>query len=113
MALALTVAIASCRSGEERPPENLISESVMIQVLADFFLVEGVMIQLEYIHQKMPDSAIPHYQVLYEKHGITRDLFLESLDYYSGNPAQIDRIYDLAILELSKEQTRITKKQKE
>jgi uncharacterized Zn finger protein len=93
-----------CRQPEPDEQRQVIADSVMVAVLADFFLTEGVMIQLEYIQQKQPDSAIPIYEQLFRKHGITREDFRHSLEYYAEKPLMIDKIYDQVIQQLSIEQ---------
>jgi hypothetical protein len=101
------VFFAGCDLGQTSTPEGLIPDSLLVEVLADFFIAEGAMIQLEYIHRKQPDSGAPLYKAIFEKHGINRDQVISSIDYYSQDDEKIDRIYDLVILELSRRQSSI------
>lgn len=104
MILMLSLFWQGCRQAAPDEQKQVISDSLMVAVLADFFLTEGVMIQLEYIQQKQPDSAIPIYEQLFRKHGITREDFRYSLEYYAEKPMVIDKIYDQVIQQLSIEQ---------
>lgn len=93
---------AGCGSGgsQSSPPGYVLPDSVMIEILTDIFIVEGVMIQLEYIQQKETDSGVPWYSTVFEKHGVDREQFRESLGYYTGEPEQFDRIYDKVVQNL-------------
>ncbi len=82
--------------------EGILPDTVMVSIIADFFIVEGVMIQLEYLNRKEIGSAIPLYGKIYEKHKTTREEFIRSMEYYAKTPSQLDRIYDLAVQKLSK-----------
>lgn len=82
------------------PPGHVLPDSVMIAILTDIFIVEGVMIQLEYIQQKETDSGVPWYSTVFAKHGVDREQFRESLGYYAGEPEQFDRIYDKVVKNL-------------
>lgn len=93
-------------------PDGILPDTVMVSMIADFFITEGVMIQLEYLSRKESGSAVPLYNKIFEKHKTTRDDFIKSLEYYSKTPEQLDRIYDLAIQKLSREQMELSEKAK-
>jgi len=103
--LLLWMALMGCNTGRSPSPADVIPEGELVEILADFFVAEGAMIQLEYIHRKQPDSGAPLYKAIFEKHGITRDQVISSIEYYSHDEGKIDRIYDLVILELSRRQS--------
>lgn len=92
--------------------DGILPDTIMVSMIADFFIVEGVMIQLEYLSRKESNSAVPLYNKIFEKHNTTRDDFIKSLEYYAKSPQQLDRIYDLAVQKLSREQIEIGEKAK-
>lgn len=85
-------------------PKSLVPDTLMVAVITDIYLVEGVMIQLEYLQRRPQDAAIPYYDVVFRKHGITREQFRSSMEYYAQTEDQLDKIYDRVILNLGKHQ---------
>jgi hypothetical protein len=89
------------RKQDIRAPEDLLPDTIMVQMLTDMFLVEGVMIQLEYLQAKEPGDAVPYYAEIYGKYKTTREAFTASMEYYARKPEHLDRIYDMAIQNLT------------
>lgn len=98
--------LSSCDNRSDKKNE-ILSDSLMVQMLTDIFILEGLMIQLEYINRKEQKSAVPYYEVLYQKHGVDREIFVNSVKYYSKDPDHIDKIYDKVIQNLSKKQIKL------
>jgi hypothetical protein len=96
---------------EARPGEKILPDTTMIAVMTDMYLVEGVMIQLEYIQQKEQGSAVPYYNAIYQKYGVDRESFIKSLEYYTEDPEHLDRIYDRVIQNLGKKQLELRKEE--
>lgn len=110
----LIFAVLACGTNTSGTPKDVLHDTVLVSMLTDFFIAEGAMIQLEYIQQKEPDSGVPLYQEIFRKHGVSREEFVRSLEYYAGQPARLDRLYDLAIQQLHLEQEKLSqKKEKE
>ena len=74
----------------------------MISLLTDIQLIEGA------VSKKMIDRAANkkessrYYRKAFEKHGITRDQFDESINFYTENPKDMQEIYEKVLVELSK-----------
>lgn len=83
-------------------PEGILSEAKMISLLTDIQLIEGA------VSKKMIDRAANkkessrYYRKAFEKHGITRDQFDESINFYTENPKDMQEIYEKVLVELSK-----------
>ncbi len=95
-----------CRteSGEDRnpAPAYLIPADSMVSILVDVHLIES---SLKVIHTKKQDNehyTDSYYQSLFEKHRITRQQFVQSLDYYERDAKALEKIYENVIIELSK-----------
>ena len=83
-------------------PEGILSEKKMISVLTDIQLIEGA------VSKKLIDRSINnkestrYYAKTFEKHDITRQQFDESLNFYTENPKDLQKIYEKVLVELSK-----------
>jgi len=104
------VLLTACNSDKTGSSPEVLHDTILVSMLADFFIAEGAMIQLEYIQQKEPDAGAPLYREIFKKHGTTREAFIHSLEYHAQQPAKLDRIYDLAIQQLQREQEAMTQK---
>ena len=102
-----------CSFFEKRVPPEIIPDSLLVEVLADFFIAEGAVVQLEYLHRKQPNSGVLLYQAIFDKHNVTREQVIKSIEFYAEDPEKIDRIYDLVILELNRRQEEIGSPEKE
>ena len=95
--------ILSC---SEKPttamPEGILSEKKMISVLTDIQLIEGA------VSKKLIDRSVNnkeshrYYTKAFEKQGITRQQFDESINFYTENPENMEKIYEKVLVELSK-----------
>ncbi|MDD5506702.1 MAG: DUF4296 domain-containing protein [Bacteroidales bacterium] len=90
------------RNGDHPVPANLIPADTMITILVDVHLIES---SLKMIHTKKLDNeryTDSYYHTLFEKHHITRQQFLQSLEYYEQDAKMLEKIYEDVIIELSK-----------
>ncbi|HRZ42234.1 MAG TPA: DUF4296 domain-containing protein [Bacteroidales bacterium] len=96
--LLMILLFGSCRNHTRNYPADAeIPDSTMVKVVADMFLIEGAMIQLEYLQEKTNQSPLPYYEAVYRKYGITREQFLETLPLYTGNAGYAEKLYDRVI----------------
>ncbi|MBP6976863.1 MAG: DUF4296 domain-containing protein [Bacteroidales bacterium] len=107
LCVLLLYLISGCRTGGSRSeiaaaPDDLIAADSMVKILVDVHLIES---SLKTIHTKKQDNehfTDRYYTTLFEKHHITRQQFLRSMDYYERNAGQLEKIYENVIIELSK-----------
>ncbi len=108
MMLMMAGVVVACTHRRQEPDHHeVLPDTTMVAVLTDIFLIEGVMIQLEYIRQKEPGSGVPYYEMVYRKYGITRNAFVRSLEWYMEEPERMDNIYDRVIQNLGKMQVEL------
>ena len=94
--------VLSCSEKPTLMPEGVLPEKKMISVLTDIQLIEGA------ISKKLIDRSINnkestrYYAKTFEKHDITRQQFDESLNFYTENPKDLQKIYEKVLVELSK-----------
>lgn len=98
--------IAGCSGKSERsdanilPSDSIISEPMMIQILADVHILEAG-VQLQKNRGKNPGADAEHlYNGLFRKYRITENRYLQNLDYYRSNPAAFEKFYQKVIAEI-------------
>ncbi|MFO7723482.1 MAG: DUF4296 domain-containing protein [Bacteroidales bacterium] len=100
--LALMLMMNGCvRKQDNLPLQDVLPDSVMVQMLTDMFLAEGVMIQLEYLQAKESRDAVPYYAEIYKKYDTNRETFTTSMEFYAQDPERLDRIYDMVVQKLA------------
>ncbi len=103
---SLIALIAACSSHPKGPPgRDVMRQSDFIDLLVDMHYYEGIYSVTgsvtSYISNPEEDT-VDFYGPVLQKHGVTRESFRKSLDYYSYNPPQFEMIYNRVIDELSR-----------
>lgn len=101
--------VTSCTSSLESipEPENLISEVKMAQVLHDLMLLEGhINFTYETVNRYNKIMTMSGEAVLKE-HGITKENYEESFEYYNGNQEKFERILDDVMERFNKESIKL------
>lgn len=90
----------------------VLNEQQLILVLTDVQLIEGA-ISKKILDKNNNKKDSPHYyEKVFEKHGITQEIFDESITYYSEKPEELEAIYDKVLVELSKKKAQLQSKDK-
>ncbi len=98
--------ISGCSSHPKGPPgKGIINQDRFVDLLVDIHFYEGVYSVTESItthHRDMSHDTVDFYQGIFEKHGVTREEFQKSFNYYSYSPSQFEKLYTRVIDELNK-----------
>ncbi len=98
--LFVVVSILSiqCRIPERQIPEGILSDSSMRTILFDVYLAEGGRSG----GKKMLDerSIDDYYEMIYRKHGITKERFSQSFAFYSEYPEKMAAIHEQLVRQL-------------
>ncbi len=98
--LLLFVVLHACK-GNEPPPEGILSEEKMVELLVDIHLAEGIKqtgeTTLDRTHLQISDM----YQAVFDHHGITEEKFRESFEWYARRELLFDRVYEKVIERLN------------
>lgn len=102
--LAAIILLASCSGNKEKKiPEGIIGDSLMVEVMYDYYQVEAIIVQRQIQHNYKRSESFIYNDFLYEKHGIDRATFKRSLNYYGNhNREKMDEILQEVIARLSK-----------
>lgn len=94
----------SCKEEEKEIPQDILSPQQLIPVLADVHLAEAAATLKSPGGDLTNQYAKSHDEFIFSIHGITRDKFERSLEYYAKDPKVFDGIYTEVINELSRKQ---------
>lgn len=83
------------------PPDSLISEEQMVQMLTDAHLIESALLIAQNRGESLQDSAEFLYQGLYTKYGISHIRYRQNLDFYQQDPEAFSLLYDRVIKRLT------------
>ncbi len=89
------------------PPETLLSESQMIDILTDVQLLEGDMNFRRSEGENIQGRNNLYYEQLFAHYGITDSIFNDNIRYYTEKPAILERITDSVYNRLVKEQEKL------
>lgn len=77
------------------PPDDLIEEDTIVQMIADQLIVESVVFNAPPQYDK-ETLAQAHYALLFEKYKIPIDRYRSSLTYYFGDKERMERVMNRA-----------------
>lgn len=88
--LMLAGLMGSCGEKLKEPPQNLIPENEMAQILADLAVIDAVKGTYPHI---IEEREIDVMQYIYRKHNMDSLRFVQSDQYYASVPALYENIY--------------------
>ncbi len=93
--MALLLAFTACMNKEKvKKPEVFLSESQMVDVLADCYLIEAQLNQMKASGVTVDSLQVAYYDQLFGHYGITDSIFEENMNYYTHQPATLARVMD-------------------
>jgi hypothetical protein len=109
--LGVLMGISSCKENKiESIPSYVIKKDTMVHILAEIHLLESSMGIRIFDEKQIAYSRNKIKSKIYKKHGVSKERFFKSYDYYSQNSASLDTIYTDVISEISKLQAMQLKK---
>ena len=97
----LFTTLLACSKKKVVVPEQMISMKDMQIILRDIHLAQSAA-TTESISDSSKYSAKEYVNYVLKDHKVSREKFLESLKFYTDNPALLEEVYDSVITELSR-----------
>ena len=95
----------ACNSSQKEIPQKILSDKKMVAILSDVHLLKGkisVWRKTQAVSQLQEDSL---FQLLYEKHNISKEILDSSLTYYTLQESELlEQIYTEVVEELKKQE---------
>lgn len=94
-ALMLLLLLPCCGEKQKvKPPQVLLTEQQMVDVLSDTYLIEAELNQMKSEGKEVGALQNSYYEQLFSHYGITDSIFQENMNYYSYHLAALERIMD-------------------
>lgn len=99
--LIMLMATGACTRKKKISGSEFVERDVMVGVILDMHLVDGVTNNVAYYRKYEPGDSIDLYSPVFDKYGITREKFDRTLEEYSNYPYLLDGLYDEVIMRLN------------
>ncbi len=90
----------ACTSKSLVVPEGILNETEMSAILTDLHVAQSSLND-KVATDKPGGSRDEYLDLILKNHHTTREIFLKSLKFYSGNPEILNEIYDSVMLKLN------------
>jgi hypothetical protein len=96
------VFLLSCSETGCKRDQDILSRKIMIEVLADLHLAEGVASSRGFAANNPRMDTLDFYSPIFEKHGISREQFEKSIRHFTSLPGEFDKIYEEVIEKMTR-----------
>lgn len=90
----------SCLNRKEIKGDPFIEKEMLIDVLVDIHLSEGITNDRKF-HRRFEADSVDLLNPIFEKYGITREMFDTTMYTYSRYPNLMDEVYNEVIINLN------------
>ena len=101
------VFLLSCSETGCRRERDILSRKIMIEVLADLHLAEGVASSRGFAANHPRMDTLDFYSPVFEKHEITREQFEKTIRHYTSLPGEFDRVYEEVIEKMTRKSAEV------
>lgn len=99
--VALFFLIGCGNQSEKALPSVLLTESQMVDVMADVQIMESVISYKRSVNGKTAYLRTRGFDTIFAHYGITDSIFKENYDYYLEDPLVMERIMDSVVAKLN------------
>ena len=107
--LMLTLAITACKKKQSITGKEFIEREVLVEVLVDIHLMDGVT-QDRKFRRKYDVDSLDILSHIFDKHQVNKQMFDTTMFVYSRNPELLDAVYNDVLIMLN---VRLDKNNKE
>ena len=109
--ILISLSLVGCKS-EEEEYQAVMPEEQMVQIMKDFMLLEATF-NTRLIRMSDKDERMESYsEEILEKHGVSKEDFDASYEYYVYHPVEFESMMQLVFEELNKMETEAAKYRK-
>ena len=98
--LLLAIAFTACKKDKEIRGKEFVERELLIDVLVDLHLVDGVT-QDRQFGRKYDADSIDVLSPILEKHQISKQMFDTTMYVYTRNPKLLDDVYNEVLIKLN------------
>lgn len=109
--LLISLMLASCSSGNKQPEGEIIERDAFVNLLVDIQLIESM--NQTMVATDMEFDLEMAYAWVFREHGVTEEVFQNSINFYSQSAETYEEIYDEVIIKISEREVEFNQKLKE
>ena len=109
LTLSMAMALASCNNFRVKAPKDLLSEDRMVEIITDVEIIEGKLLFNNERNGSAEALKDSYYRQLFEHHNITKEQFINSINYYTQKPDMLENIMARVVDSITKEQIALPK----
>lgn len=98
--LILVLAVPACKKKDSISGKAFIKSEVLVDVLVDIHLADGVTNDRKF-NRKYDADSIDVLSPILEKHKVSREMFDTTLVVYSQHPELFDKVYNEVLIKLN------------
>ncbi len=98
--LLLVLTFTACQKNKSIKGDEFIEREVLVEVLVDIHLMDGVT-QDRKFGRKFDVDSLDIFTPILEKHQVTRQMFDTTMVVYSRNPELLDQVYKDVLIRLN------------
>lgn len=104
---------SSCLKKKKIRGKEYIPKEVLVDVLVDIHLMDGVMEDRKYYRRYNFNDSLDMMTPIFEKYHVTREMFDSTMAEYSRHADLLDKVYDEVIMKLNVRLDDLDKKSEE
>lgn len=106
-AIFILLGTAACNRKKQISGDDYIEKEVLVQVIMDMHLMDGITNDMRFYRKFNPDDSIDIYGPIFKKYDIDREMYDRTISEYSKYPKLMDEVYDEVLMQLNLLQDRI------
>ncbi len=110
---AFSISFSGCSREKKITGKEFIPKSVLVKVIVDIHLMDGITNDMSYYHKYNPGDSIDLYGPIFDKYNVDREMFDRTIREYSKYPQLLDEVYDQVLMELKLLQDKIEMEEEE
>ena len=96
----LMILLAGCITKKQISGDVFIDEEILVDVLVDLHLVDGVTNDRKF-HRRFETDSIDALGPILEKHGVTKEMYDTTIFEYTRYPELFDQVYNEVLIRLN------------
>lgn len=77
--------------------DDVLPKDSLISIIVDMHLGDAILMEPTIQYKEFVVNKPEYYSFILQRHSVTKELFQESIDYYSQNPEEYEKMYDIVM----------------